>query len=537
MQSNFFSSSRFCGQSIQDIAKSIDHISQRLLIRAVVIVIISAVLMSASPLFMAKVINAVTAEDQAQNQAVVLYAMFYLILRFGGQGLVDLRWIVVNPVLYAISYSLCVNTASRLSNVFRHEGRNGDNAATIAKQVTVIAKMELGSISLLYGILAIIVPTIIELLIVCFAVGIALGPWLAVYMICGGIFFITAVSFKRKKELLSAAAAHEADSVVSASFAEYISNPSLVREFGADNFMKTRLAKTIGASLHQHRQLFSIKTERGLYLTAIAGAVYAAVLLGSIYNGRAETIGAGGLFLLVVYLDRILQPLTNASAAINSIQNGVVAMKSAYALIDELEKKAASIPFSIEKKRRWENIVMVSKPHFSLSDQTLRIGKGTWIRLHGPSGSGKSTCLRRIYHKLISGIVYPGVDIHYLNPVPVVIRGSVFDNIALGDDSVTRAHTQRYWTEWHQRWGNRQIDLDTDVEQLSAGETQFLAICRTLVRNPKLVIFDEATNSIDVQSEGQLWELIRELLPTATAFVVSHRDINTILFDHEEFLS
>jgi ABC-type transport system involved in cytochrome bd biosynthesis fused ATPase/permease subunit len=92
-------------------------------------------------------------------------------------------------------------------------------------------------------------------------------------------------------------------------------------------------------------------------------------------------------------------------------------------------------------------------------------------------------------------------------------------------------------TEWHLGLGNNQIDIDTKAEQLSAGEMQFLAICRTLVRNPKLVIFDEATNSIDIDSEPQIWPMIQKALPEATVFVVSHREVSSIHFDHEEVIA
>ncbi|HWZ47167.1 MAG TPA: ABC transporter ATP-binding protein, partial [Herbaspirillum sp.] len=267
---------------------------------------------------------------------------------------------------------------------------------------------------------------------------------------------------------------------------------------------------------------------------AITCVVYSMVLLGAILNANSLSVSAGGFFLLVIYLDRIVQPLTNASAAINNVQNGLISMKGAYGLLQKFEKNAALEPFSRKGNNLWEKILISPEPCFFRTNQVLNIGKGTWIRLHGPSGSGKSTYLRRIYHKLLSDTVYSGADIHYLNPSPTVIQGSVFDNIALGDTSITKEIGRAYWAAWHLRLGNNQIDIETEVEQLSAGEMQFLAICRTLVRNPKLVIFDEATNSIDINSEPKIWTMIQKALPKAIVFVVSHREVGVIRFDHEE---
>lgn len=534
MQFRFFGDPDIFRRSARDIMKSIDDTSKRLLMRAIVMVILSALLLSLSPLYMAKIIDTMTVRGQESSHDIIAYALLYLVLRFVGQACVDLRWVVINPVLYAISYSLCTLTASRFSNIFRHEGRTGDSAAVIAEQVSVMSKMGLGSISLLYGVLAVIIPTTIELLIVCVAVGIVIGPWLVLYMIVGGLIFMFAVSFKRGKELSSADATHQLDNIVSASFAEYIANPSLVREFGADQFMRTRLSQTITDSVIEHRRFFSIKTERSLYLTATTAIVYSVVLLSAIFSKTSIAVSAGGFFLLVIYLDRILQPLTNASAAINNIQNGLVSMHGAYALLQALEQNAIQKPFATQSE--WKEIFITSEPCFTHVEQTLHIGKGAWIRFDGPSGSGKSTYLRRIYHQLLTDTIYSGADIHYLNPTPILIQGSIFDNMALGDPSITREKSQAYWLEWHLRVGNNHIDIDTDIKQLSAGETQFLAICRTLARNPKLVIFDEATNSIDIASESKVWAMIKKHLPKATVFVVSHRDIEDICFDHQEIL-
>jgi ABC-type multidrug transport system fused ATPase/permease subunit len=537
MQLRFLIKSDFFRQSLVDILDSIDGASMRLLVRALIIVVASGLFLSISPLYMAKVIDVMATQELESNKTLFGYVSLSLALRFIGQALVDLRWNIINPVLYTISYSLCTLTASRLSVIFRHEGRTGDSAAAIAEQVSVISKMELGSISLLYGLLVVIIPTAIELLVVSIAVGVMVGFWLLLYMMLGMIVFIIAVSFKRDEELLSATAAHEIDNVVSASFAEYISNPSLVREFDASKFLRYRLEQQIKISILEHQRLFSIKTDRGLCLTAVTCVIYSMVLFGAILSPKTLPISAGGYFLLVIYLDRILQPLTNASAAINNIQNGLISMKGAYGLLQTFEKNAALMPFIKTKKNTWDTILLSPKRCFFHANQVLTIGKSTWIRLLGPSGSGKSTYLRQIYRKLLSDSNRSGTGMHYLNPAPVIIRGSVFDNIALGDTSITKEMVETYWTEWHLGLGNNQIDIDTKAEQLSAGEMQFLAICRTLVRNPKLVIFDEATNSIDIDSEPQIWPMIQKALPEATVFVVSHREVSSIHFDHEEVIA
>lgn len=538
MQLRFSSDPSLYKRSFNDIVSAIDESSRFLLGRAIAVVIISGLFVSLSPIYMARVLDGISGQDHAVNGGIIPYAVIYLILRFFGQALVDLRWIVINPVLYKISYSVCALTATRLSGIRRYEGRGGDNAALVAEQVSVMSKMGIGSISLLYGLLVVILPTAIELLIVCIVVGVAIGPLLAAYMMLGGILFTLAVSFRRKKELSSANQANRTDNNVSTHFAEFISNPSLVREFSAGDFMKYRLEEAISLSVLEHRRLFFIKTERGLYLTIITCIIYAVILFWTIFEARSVAATAGSFFLLVVYLDRILQPLTNASSAVNTIQAGLVSMKGAYVLLESLKERAEHEPFKVDGSEIWDKVSIVEDRHcLQTIDKTLQIPRGSWGQIRGPLGSGKSTYLRRIYSVLLSERVFAAEQIHYLNPVPPLIRGSILENIALGNPIITREIVEKYWSRWWTDFGNRLIYLDSDVGNLSAGETQYLAICRTIIRQPKVVIFDESINSIDIQSELRIWKLIRKTLPDATVFVVSHRQNEAITFDYEKIFS
>jgi len=526
-----FFSSHILRSVFKDFRSSCDRQSMRLLLMALAVVIGSAFFVGISPIYMAKAIDAMSKGGSEAAEGVVAFAMGYLLLRFIGEALVDLRWIVINPVLYRISYAFCFLIAGRIAKIPRQEGRTGESSAWVAEKAAVISKMEMGSISFLYGLLAVIIPTAIELVIACIAIAIAIGPILVVYISLGGIVFMVGVSFKRDKELSAANIANQSDNVSTSYFSEYIANPALIHEFGARTFLEARLSKAIDDALSKHRQFFFVKTERSLYLTGITCVIYAAVLASAVFQIGLVSSTAGNFFLLVIYLDRILNPLSNASSAVNSMQNGLISIKGGYDLLADLERSAANRPFSVARADEWDEIIIDEAPAYFIDGRDLNIGRGSWVCIKGPSGAGKSTHLRKIYQNILSHGGIDGSKIHYLNPASAVVRGSVFENISLGAEAITREMVAAYWDFWNKEIGNRAVDIDADVSSLSAGETQFLSVCRTIFRAPEFVFFDEATNSMDRSSESKIWAIIREKLQGATVFVISHRDMHDVRFD------
>lgn len=516
-------------RSLSDLLEGVDSQLSRRLIKAFLIIFCSSALLSAAPLLMARAINSLS--ENSPLSTTLTCASLYIGLRFSGQMLVDLRWKLVNPILYQISYTFCSIFASRISRIPRHEGRNGDSAGWIAEQAAAMSKLEVGSIGILHGFLSVIIPTSIELLIACIAIGIVIGPLVAAYMIVGGIIFMIGISFKRNKELSLARIANQADNTASSFLSEYISNPTLARVFNAAPFLEDRLSAAVANSVESHQKFFSVKTERGLYLSAITLFIYTIVLSWGIYNPSGTAATAGSFFLLLIYLDRVLNPLSNASTAINNIQNGLIAIEAGYELIEKLKKEKLNVTFSPERSKNWSSLSLSKSRVYHVSNEHLTIGAGVWINVRGPSGTGKSTYLQRIYGELQELAGASVTRIHYLNPTPPTIRGSIFDNIALGDKSVDREKVKFHWNIWAREIGNSAINIDEDVEQLSAGELQFLAISRCILRNPFLVFFDEATNSMDVRTEEKVWLLIKTTIPGATVFAVSHRNLSVIDFD------
>lgn len=165
----------------------------------------------------------------------------------------------------------------------------------------------------------------------------------------------------------------------------------------------------------------------------------------------------------------------------------------------------------------------------------LNIGQGSIIRFSGPSGAGKTTYLRCIYRALIDQPDLQAGDVHYLGARPELLEGTVYENIALGNPCFDRQAVLQAISPWSKSFGNASIDIDAAVELLSAGEKQWVALTRSLIRAPQLIILDESINSMDVHTELLVWAEIMSRLQGSTLLIVSHRNDLPVQVDHLEY--
>ncbi len=179
-----------------------------------------------------------------------------------------------------------------------------------------------------------------------------------------------------------------------------------------------------------------------------------------------------------------------------------------------------------------------------LEEFELTVGAGETLALVGPSGAGKSTLfqlLMRFYDPDQGRILLDGVDIRQMDPqalrariglVPqnvVLFSGTVADNIRYGapdatDEEVMEAARAAYATEFISRWPQ---GFETRIGErglsLSGGQRQRLAIARALIRNPVLLLLDEATASLDAESEAHVQTAISRAARDRTVLVIAHR--------------
>ncbi len=287
------------------------------------------------------------------------------------------------------------------------------------------------------------------------------------------------------------------------------------------------------------------------------GAVALVLALGG-WMVTAGAMGLGTLTTFILYSQRLFDPLRQMAERFTQIQGGLTAVERIGELLEEpLEivdhdpgSLIGSTPLPSTASSPTRGEVIFDGVDFSyrqdepiLRDLSFRIAPGEHVALVGPTGSGKTTVIRllcRLYEPQRGRILLDGQDIRSL-PLPVLRRqlgvvlqdtflfsGTVADNLRLdqplddqqlkevcrdiGLDPLLTRLPEGLATELRERGGN-----------LSSGERQLLAVARVAIRNPTVLVMDEATAFMDPSTEATLQRDLDRLLKRRTAVVIAHR--------------
>lgn len=287
-------------------------------------------------------------------------------------------------------------------------------------------------------------------------------------------------------------------------------------------------------------------------LVAIGGVLW----LGA-WLVQGESLALGTLASFILFSQRVFDPLRQLAEKFTAIQSGLTAVERVADLLNEPieiqdphQKQCLVSPADSETQQsqggeiRFENVSLAYKPgEYVLHNLDFTIKPGEKIALVGPTGAGKSSIIRllcRLYEATEGQVLIDGVDVRdlaqgelrrYLGVIlqdGFVFAGDVKGNISLGEsydletiqaaarsmnvDRFIEDLPQGYDTELRQRGTN-----------LSAGQKQLLAFARVAVRNPQILILDEATSNLDVGTESWVQEALDRLLVNRTAIIVAHR--------------
>lgn len=278
--------------------------------------------------------------------------------------------------------------------------------------------------------------------------------------------------------------------------------------------------------------------------TWVVGAMY---LVGLSMLGPAVQIGT--LIAISAYAWRFWQPILQLSNLYNTFINAVAYLERIFEMIDEPvtvddAPDAGKLP-PIEGRVTFDDVTFSYDGSVNILEHfNLDVKPGESIALVGPTGAGKTTVVNLIsrFYNINSGAVL--VDGHDISKVTLhslraqmgimlqdsfIFSGTIMDNIRYGRLDATdaevmeaaktvRAHgfisqmPQGYYTEVNER-GSR----------LSQGQKQLIAFARTLLSDPKVLVLDEATSSIDAKTERLLQEGLQALLKGRTSFIIAHR--------------
>lgn len=349
--------------------------------------------------------------------------------------------------------------------------------------------------------------------------------------------------------------AQEALADVSSSLEESINNVRIVRAYSAEEHESDKFRSR---TTDYFRTMLSINRVRLLPgpINEILGVAAAALLLW--YGGRmvlAEQFLAPSDFLLFLFaMFSIINPAKAVSNVNVRIYEGLAAAKRIFDLLDVVPTVVeAPAPIKVAefgKEIRYEDVSFkYDTGDLVLDDISFSVGKGEIVALVGPSGGGKSTLvdlLCRFHDPQQGRITVDGHDLRELSfkslrgllgvvtQDTILFNDSVAANIAYpgGPDEKEKmiaaakaANAHEFIMELPEQYetmiGNRGMTL-------SGGQRQRLAIARALMKDPQILVFDEATSSLDTESERLVQEAIDRLMSGRTVVVIAHR-LSTIL--------
>ena len=280
-------------------------------------------------------------------------------------------------------------------------------------------------------------------------------------------------------------------------------------------------------------------------------SIVAVIWYGVHLMQQGEFLSSGDLFKFILYSVFIAASIGGMAELFTKIQKAIGATENLLEILDEKPENinATEIPAEniISGKVELKNVDFAypSRPDVKvLNAINLKIPKGQQVALVGPSGSGKSTItklLLRFYDPVRGQIMVDDNDIRnwdlheYRSQFAVVPQevflfgGTIRENIAYGnpqasEDQLIDAAEKSYAMEFIQRFPDK---LDTVVGdrgvQLSGGQRQRIAIARAILKNPAILILDEATSSLDSESEDLVQKALERLMKNRTSLVIAHR--------------
>src|SRR5215475_13477890 len=342
---------------------------------------------------------------------------------------------------------------------------------------------------------------------------------------------------------------------INAFLQEYISGMSVVQLFNREQKAIEEFGRRNRDNMLAWRDAI---LAYALFYPVVEFLAFATIAL--IFWAGGNRILGGGLTLGVLtaftmYAQRFFRPIQDLSEKFNILQSAMAASERIFKLLDEPItiqspencRRLAAARGEIEFRNVWfsyRNVAEPSDEDWVLRDVSFRIQPGQTFAIVGHTGAGKTTLislLLRFYDIQRGQILLDGVDIRLLDlqelrrhfgivlQDPFLFTGTIESNIKLGTPGISREDVQRAIEKIG--LGDFVNDLSEGVSAsvnergstLSVGQRQLINFARALAHNPRFLILDEATSSVDTKTELLIREALDKLLTGRTALVISHR--------------
>lgn len=334
-------------------------------------------------------------------------------------------------------------------------------------------------------------------------------------------------------------------SEINAQINEYIQNMEIIQVYNKEDYIKEKFDKTNNKIYSMATKLAKIRSYSGYRAMDIVS--YLASIIVLIYFGLGQitdwyVVSIGSLYVIFDYTTRLFNELRFVIMRFGEVEEAMASASHIFELLklesqEQLNKEIGSI----DKEIIFDNVRFAyQEGEEVIKGISFEVNKGESVAFVGQTGSGKSTLINLLlnFYKPQSGkITIGGKDIYLVNrddlrkDMDVVLqdaflfKADIAMNISLGapytDDEIIKA--------LEAVGGKRLVDkgihtlVMEDGSNLSQGEKQLISFARAYIRNPKILILDEATSNIDTETETIIQEGIEKLKENRTTFIIAHR--------------
>jgi ABC-type transport system involved in Fe-S cluster assembly fused permease/ATPase subunit len=366
------------------------------------------------------------------------------------------------------------------------------------------------------------------------------------------VFWYSAVTVMK-----AARAASNSQIDATAVMTDSILNYETVKYFTAESVVEQRVSRVLGETEDRWMAFSRRYAYNGLFIGTIFAGFLAVTILYAAREVQAGHMTVGSFVLVNTYMLQIVRPVEQLGYAMQQLSQGLALLGRVFELLreaPEVSAAASDSPPAGAGRLEFQHVgVSYRSDRVVLSDVSFTLPAGKTLGVVGGSGSGKSTLVRLLVRLmdpdagriLLDGISVGALPLNWLRQAVAVVpqdtvlfNDSIAYNIAFGKEGSTQAdveHAARL-AHLHEFITSLPDGYATKVGErgvkLSGGEKQRVSIARAAIKRPRIYVFDEATSSLDSNTEREILKNLREISRFSTTVVIAHR-LSTVVHADE----
>jgi ATP-binding cassette subfamily B protein len=510
------------------------------------------------PWLIGRAVNAIVAHDKADLLPLALAIFAAAILRL---GLTVVRRLVAGKVSLAVEFDLRQTLYAHLQRL-ELGFFDGQQTGQLMSRATV----DLGAIRFFLGYGLIFITQNLLTIVLASAVMIAIQPWLALIALAPAPFIVCTASRYNRVSRPAQQEVQQRLAELTAEAEENVSGIRIVKAFAREEYQLHRFSRAVSRVFDQ--SIYSTKLQA--FFSPLIGLLpQLGIALVLLIGGReviAGNLSLGDFTAFYTYLVMLAGPMRMLGVAMGMAQRAIASGNRLFEILDReprIESPPAAPPLPAGGGRvelrnvslRYEGLrpasasdidhtQMGSMSDAALSDVDLDVEAGRTVALVGPSGSGKTSLvalIARLYDPSAGTVLVDGIDVREVDVASLrseiafvaddsfLFTASVAENIAYASPEATmeevEAAARRAQADdfiralpdgYETRVGERGLTL-------SGGQRQRVAIARALLADPRILILDDATSSVDATTEAAIKTGLREAMAGRTTFIIAHR--------------